>query len=554
MNSNDLVSSGLLQPHQLHLLEMQRDRLLRIGTRRSIGELAVENGFVKSSQIQDGAHSTTRDLIDVRLAHSLTLMPVYIRDNILTVRCARQLKLFDKKRVIDNARLINGSVQDVEFTPGNIEEIMGWLRKRQAISQSDLTDKVEALNVEANNPVLIQSVLEGLFNLAIVRGSSDIHLRKHTNGQNQNAIELRIDGQLRPLFLLSFDAMSAIFARVKGLANLDISNAYVPQDGRTQMEFKGRKIDMRVATIPSIDGEKITIRMLDPDNLISLDEMFGIYPKLLRDVKRLTDVTPGLGGMVIVSGPTGSGKTTTNYALIREIDRVSLNVMSAEDPVEYEMPLMTQSQVRPEAGVDFPHLLRAQLRNDPDVLLVGEMRDADTAEIAVRSADTGHAIFTTLHTDDAISTVNRFLSMLTPEFAPIGRKALANNLKAIINQRLSRKLCSCAVPATEKDIDESMSEYFTVAHENLRVAVGCPICERTGYKGRVMVPEAIFFKSKKIAGPEVGEAIESGSISQSFIEKSDAVIYHSLRGTCEQLLNSGLIDYAEAKKILGINS
>lgn len=553
MIASDLLESGLITPDQAKLLELQRDRMLRIGIRRSFNDLAIENGFVKSNQIQEGAHSLHRDLVDVRLAQTLKVMPVHIRDRVLTIKCAHQLSEEERAKLVASARQNNGDLEDVQLVTGDIDEILGWLKKRQSINQSDLIDKVEGLNSEPNNPVLIQSVLEGLYTLAIVRGASDIHLRKDNNNESQNYVEFRIDGGLKTIFLLSYDAMSAVFARVKGLANLDISNSFVPQDGRTHMEFKGRKIDMRVATIPTIDGEKITIRMLDPDNLMTLDEMFFPYPELLVNVKRLTDITSGLGGMVIVSGPTGSGKTTTNYAFIREIDRVGLNVMSAEDPVEYEMPLMTQSQIRPEAGVDFPNLLRAQLRNDPDVMLVGEMRDAQTAEIAVRSADTGHAIFTTLHTDDAISTVNRFISMLPPEFSMIGRKAIANNLKAIINQRLARKLCHCAREISFAKLDIDHKDYFDVASGVIKEAVGCPACDGTGHKGRVLVPEALFFQSKKISGADVADAIESGNLTKSFVEQSPGIIYHSLKASCDHLLGSGLIDLEEAKRIMGLN-
>ena len=552
MSSPELIESGLLRPEQARLLELQRDRLLRIGIRRSLNDLAIENGFVKSDQIQEGGHSLHRDLIDIRLAQALKVMPLYIRDNVLTIKFAHRLSERDQKKLIDSAMLMNGTLKEVKLIAGDIEEIMAWLKKRQSINHSDLVDKVDALNSEPNNPVLIQNVLDGLFNLAIVRRASDIHIRKNNNSESQNSVEFRIDGQVRTLFLLSFEAMSAIFARIKGLANLDISNSFVPQDGRSQIEFKGRRIDMRVATIPAIDGEKITIRMLDPDNLMTLDEMFYPYPDLLKDIRTLTQITPGLGGVVIVSGPTGSGKTTTIYAFIREIDRIGLNVMSAEDPVEYEMPLMTQSQIRPEAGVDFPNLLRAQLRNDPDVLLVGEMRDSDTAEIAVRSADTGHAIFTTLHTDDAISTVNRFLSMLSPDFAPIGRKAIANNLKAIINQRLARKLCLCAKEVSIDEAGESDNGYFSLEAKTVKVPVGCPACDHKGYKGRVMVPEALFFSSKKITGPEVATAIESGELTKEFIDGASGVRYYSLKSACEKLLSVGLVDFNEARRIMGI--
>lgn len=553
MIANDLLEAGLIKPEQAKLLELQRDRLLRSGIRRSLNDLAIENRFVRASQIQEGAHGLNLELIDIRVAQDLKVMPLHIRDNILTVKCARRLNSKETDELVSSAKRTNGTLKDVVLMSGDIDEIMAWLKKRQSINQHDLADKVESLNSEPNNPMLIQSVLEGLYNLAIVRGASDIHLRKDNKSQGQNFIEFRIDGRLRTLFILSLDAMAAVFARVKGLANLDISNSFVPQDGRTQMEFKGRRIDMRVATIPMIDGEKITIRMLDPDNLLNLDEMFHPYPELLENVRRLTEIHAGLGGMVIVSGPTGSGKTTTNYAFIREIDRIGLNVMSAEDPVEYEMPLMVQSQVRPEAGVDFPQLLRAQLRNDPDVMLVGEMRDSETAEIAVRSADTGHAIFTTLHTDDAISTVNRFISMLSPSFSVIGRKAIANNLKAIINQRLARKLCLCATEESLDQIQASHKDYFDITSDKIKVPAGCSVCEDTGYKGRVLVPEALFFKSKKISGPEVAEAIESGNMTKEFVEASDGVVYFSLKWTCGKLLSQGLIDLEEAKRIMGLN-
>lgn len=553
MSEHSLIANKLVTHDQFHVLELQRDMLLRRGVRRSFEELAIENRFVKPSQISEGSHSLSRELIDMRIAQAYQVRPITIRDNVMEIRCARILNEREEselRRIVMNT---NTTLTDVEFLPGDIADIIAWLRHRQSINNTDLIDKVELLNSDPNNPVLLQDVVDGLYNIAIMRGASDIHLKRNQRADGQSFVELRIDGQMKTLFLLSYEAMSAIFARIKSQAQLDISNAYVPQDGRSQIEFKGRKIDFRIGTIPSVDGEKITIRVLDPDNLLTLEDMFEPYPELLERAQYLTNISPGIGGMVIISGPTGSGKTTTNYGFIRDIDRISNNVMSAEDPVEFEMPLMTQSQVNPEAGITFPRLLRAQLRNDPDVLLIGEMRDSETAEIAVRSADTGHAIFTTLHTDDAISTVNRFISMLPPDFESIGRKSIANNLKAIINQRLARRLCSCSKSVPVKDALGSAAQYLEIKGDTVNVPGGCPKCDHTGYKGRVMVPEALFFESKKISGQDVSDAISSGELNAEFAKSSPNIFYFTLQDACNHLLSTGKIDVEEAKKMLGIN-
>lgn len=544
MNLNAMLKKGLVNKNQARLLELQRNRLLRTETRKSVSDLAVENRFIKLQDIAESEVSYDHEIIDIKLAQDLNIMPLYIKDEELHVKTAQTLKEFDVNRIKSSATRNGFEVNNVVQIKTDPKEIFTWIRSRHSVNKQDLSEKVELLNKDPNNPVLIQEVSEGIYSLAIVMDVSDIHFRRDNDNEIQNIIEFRIDGILRTMFILSYDAMTSLFARIKNLADLDISNSFLPQDGRKSLDFKGRKVDMRVGTLPTNDGEKIVIRLLDPDKLMTLDEMFYPYPELLKKFKKLADIHTGTGGMIIVSGPTGSGKTTTNYAFIRELDRVSLNIVTAEDPVEYEMPLITQSQINNESGLTFPVLLRAQLRNDPDVILVGEMRDSETAEIATRSADTGHMIFTTLHTDDAISTVNRLVSMLPSNFESVGKKAISNNLKAIINQRLLRKLCSCKAKrkATKQEIEKLGLKKGSFVHD----ANGCDACEGTGYKGRVNAPEVLMLESKKTTGSEFRMCIEQGNLTKEIAHSTDSALYQDLNETCSLLLESGLIDVNEA--------
>ena len=314
---------------------------------------------------------------------------------------------------------------------------------------------------------------------AVQKGASDIHLQPLSKG---GVIRLRIDGVLHSGIRVPSAVLGQVISRIKIMSRLDISDRIRPQDGRARLRIGDRHFDLRISTVPARGGEKGVIRILDPDQSRTLEES-GI-PE--REVARVRQALRNRDGILVITGPTGSGKTTTMYAVLQEIASEDVNIMTVEDPVEYELPGLTQIQVDTKKGVTFQSALRAILRQDPDVIFVGEIRDQATAEMAAQASLTGHLVLTTVHANDAVGSVRRFMDLgLDPG-------TISETLRAALAQRLLRTLCpDCSRPATgDLDTEEEMyAERFGV--RPVRMAVGCEECGQTGYRGRVPVVEIL---------------------------------------------------------------
>ena len=327
---------------------------------------------------------------------------------------------------------------------------------------------------------------------AIRKRASDIHLEPY---EKVFRVRYRIDGVLHDMMNPPKQMEAAILSRVKIMANLDIAERRLPQDGRVSVKFQSREIDLRVSSLPTIFGEKIVMRVLDKTGTVLDLARLGFDGD---DLARFKKVITTPYGMILVTGPTGSGKSTTLYAAISTINHPDINIITAEDPVEYNIPGINQVLVREDIGYSFASALRAFLRQDPDVILVGEMRDLETAQIAIRAALTGHLVFSTLHTNDAPSTVTRLQDMGIPPFL------ISSSLLMVIGQRLVRRIClECrelvSVPVSAlidigfpPDEAESVQTY---------TGKGCSACAQTGFKGRIAVHEVMWLT------PEVQEAI-----------------------------------------------
>lgn len=337
-------------------------------------------------------------------------------------------------------------------------------------------DQVADLGATSPGARLVASAFEA----AIKFGASDIHFEPR---RNDLRVRLRVDGQMIEHQSISADHASAAVSRVKVIANLDVGERRLPQDGRTSFVFGGRSIDVRVATSPTVFGESAVLRILDRTSVpldlqtLGLDE--GVRATLLA-------ASAAPHGMFLISGPTGSGKTTTLYALLQSFAGSPKKVLSVEDPVEYHFEHVTQTQVAPQIGLTFASALRSFLRQDPDVILVGEIRDPETASVAVQAAMTGHLVLASVHANDAVSVIARLLDMGVEPFQ------LAAGLRGAAAQRLVRRLCpSCRRPRAPTDAERS----FLARHQQappcaLFDAVGCPSCHGQGFKGRIAIAEA----------------------------------------------------------------
>jgi type IV pilus assembly protein PilB len=325
-------------------------------------------------------------------------------------------------------------------------------------------------------------LVDGMIAEAIVKGASDIHIESY---EKRIRLRYRIDGELIEMAPLPFKLRAAIISRVKIMADLDISERRLPQDGRIKVKVQNRTIDLRVSVLPTIFGEKVVMRILDPTSLRTDLTKLG-FPQ--DAYKRFNKAIHLPYGMILVTGPTGSGKTTTLYSALQTLNQVDINIMTAEDPVEYNFDGINQVLVRSDIGLSFASALRSFLRQDPDVVMVGEIRDGETAEIAIRAALTGHLVFSTLHTNDAPSTINRLVDMGIPAYL------VASSTKLIMAQRMVRKVCpSCReeIKATPEILD--ILDLDPADHPDLRVfkGKGCSECNKSGLTGRTGIFEVM---------------------------------------------------------------
>lgn len=362
--------------------------------------------------------------------------------------------------------------------------------------QTEVTQSVfdiggmESLSVtDGSSDVAVVNLLRSVFEDAVSSNASDIHIEPDADVLR---IRQRIDGSLTEQVLNNVDVAPAIALRLKLMSGLDISEKRLPQDGRFPITIAGKKFDVRLSTLPTQYGESIVMRLLNQSNGLLTLESTGMPTDLLARF-RLQLHRPH--GMILVTGPTGSGKTTTLYGALNELNQSNMKIITVEDPIEYRLPRIQQVQVVSKIGLDFANVLRATLRQDPDIILVGEMRDQETSEIGLRGAMTGHLVLSTLHTNDAVSSALRFMDMGCAGYS------VAGSLKAVLAQRLVRRICpKCAATykptklmmnfindALGVPIEEQELETFTLGNEGK----GCQFCNFTGYKGRIGVFELL---------------------------------------------------------------
>lgn len=331
------------------------------------------------------------------------------------------------------------------------------------------------------------ALVNGVISEGIRRRASDIHIEAY---EHRMRVRMRIDGALQEITEIPKEMRRAVVARIKIMSRMDIAETRVPQDGRIKVKVGGTDIDFRVNSLPTLFGEKIVARMLNKGNL-QLDMVkLGFEPKQL-EIFRKGIYSPN--GLVLVTGPTGSGKTTTLYSALTELNEVSDNLATAEDPVEYNLEGINQTQVNKDVGLSFANVLRALLRQDPDTILVGEIRDYETAEVAIQAALTGHLVLSTLHTNDSTSTITRLMNMGIEPFLVVA------SLNTVVAQRLLRRVCGeCKVidtTTTKQALEESGMPAEEVSKARVYRGKGCQSCNNSGYKGRVAIYEVLDFSS-----------------------------------------------------------
>ncbi len=383
--------------------------------------------------------------------------------------------------VISPENAIEKAIETQYGESGALSEIVAGLEaddSLEVVSSESAPDESDLLSAIQDKPLV--KLVDSIIADAIRINASDIHLETY---EKRIRVRYRVDGDLRELPPLPFKYRAAIISRIKIMAELDISERRLPQDGRIKIKISGRTVDLRVSVLPTIFGEKVVMRILDPMALMVDMTKLGFRTEDLDNFRKAIHSPYGI---ILVTGPTGSGKTTTLYSALKTINTVDVNIMTAEDPVEFNFDGINQVAVKADIGLSFAAALRSFLRQDPDIIMLGEIRDGETAEIAIRAALTGHLVFSTLHTNDAPSSINRLMDMDVPFYL------VASATKLILAQRMVRKVCqNCKKEINlTKDQVESLG-VPSVCLTNLRAfkGSGCTDCSDTGQSGRTAIFE-----------------------------------------------------------------
>ena len=456
-----IVQQGLMTEQELAAL---------VASQSGVTSIDLGNYLIKPEIVQ---------LVPEALARKHTVMPVFKIGDSLTVAIDDPLNFFaidelrlktacDIKTVVAPESGIRQAIDQYYGAAGTIAEVA------QAIQEAALPKKDEEAAAEA--PVI--RLVDLLIMQAMKERASDIHIEP---GEGALRTRFRIDGVLREVNGPPAHLHSAVSSRIKVLAKLDIAEKRKSQDGRFRLKMEGKDIDLRVSTVPTQYGEKVVMRLLDSANAALSLEQLGLDESLRSQVERLFRFPHGI---LLVTGPTGSGKTTTLYAALSLVNSVERNIITIEDPVEYQLSGVNQVQVNPKAEITFASALRSFLRQDPDVIMVGEIRDQETAEIAVQAALTGHLVFSTLHTNDAPSSLTRLVEMGVEPFL------IASSVVGVLAQRLVRVICpKCREPY--RPAAHAVAELHLKDGASLFRGKGCPSCSQGGYKGRIGIFEAL---------------------------------------------------------------
>ncbi|MCK9225334.1 MAG: type IV-A pilus assembly ATPase PilB [Candidatus Muirbacterium halophilum] len=493
-----LVELGYINDEQVkQALDNQKE------TKKRLGQVVIDLGFVTENDIlkvlsdQLGVpvinlneYDISADvikLIPVQIAKKHTLIPLFKDSNRLTIAMADPLDVFAIDQiqyktnlkvdiVISSKAEIEGAQKQYYSSSADVKNLVdGFQEKIEEVSMQNREEKMEKINEDSPVVKFVNLILKEGIN----EKASDIHIEPDEKGVR---IRYRVDGVLQSITEIPPKIQSALISRIKIMAGMDIAEKRLPQDGRINIKLSSnREIDVRVNTLPTVWGEKIVMRLLDKSSVMLGLEKLSFLPNHL---KMYENALAQPNGIVLLTGPTGSGKTSTLYAGLESIKSPKVNITTVENPVEYRLPLINQVQTHAEIGMTFAAALRSILRQDPDIIMIGEIRDAETAEIAIESALTGHLVLSTLHTNDASGAVTRLMEMGIESYL------LTPTLLLVVAQRLARRICDkCKV--VQKPDQEILDDLGINGDFTFYMGEGCVSCNKTGYKGRVGIHEML---------------------------------------------------------------
>jgi type IV pilus assembly protein PilB len=569
-----LVETGDLEKKQLNEALAEQKRSGRL-----LGNILIERGYV-SREILTKALSRQHDLefsslkymkseraamekVPKHVAHKFEMLPVNLegdRLNVLIAHPQTQQKLQDiglmlNLRVHAMLTAVDDIHAEIERRYKGVEEAASAAQAAAASAEEPVAkapkpkktqEMTEMANATASAPAekngsrfediakaasgasvvkIVTAILEGAANA----GATDVHLDPQ---DPETRVRYRIDGILHDIMSIPENVVSAVVSRIKIMAELDITNTRLPQDGHISMTIGDREFDVRVATLPTFLGERVVLRLLDQSSILSGVKDLGLEEE---DEGRVQRIIQQPYGMILVTGPTGSGKTTTLYAMLNQKNVLTDSIVTLEDPVEYQIPGINQVQIDPDIDLTFANTLRAALRQDIDVLLVGEIRDAETARIATRAAMTGHLVFSTLHTNDAPEAVSTLRNMGVPSFL------ISSALTAVIAQRLVRKICAECRKPFDADADLLRALGLPATQKKLYRGTGCPACYGTGNTGRTGIFEIIEIT------PQVRKLIlEDANVDE--IQKAAKLKTMAMR--CREKVKKGIVNPEEFLRVI----
>tara|TARA_Y100000590_G_scaffold399306_1_gene482388 strand:- start:17962 stop:19593 length:1632 start_codon:yes stop_codon:yes gene_type:complete len=535
-----LVSENYLSPDQINEVLKYKDE-----NRARFGDACIKLGFIDEDQLMDvlgqqlhlprvdlenfEVDSNALDMVDKELAKNYNIVPLYAFEDEITVATAEPLNV----NALDAVNRITGL--KVQPALATITQISHCVEDYSAFFKNKESLNDEEPQLEAAEEEHIVAIADQIMNDSMELGTSDIHI-EHL--EKQVVVRVRVDGIMQELIKVSKANARALVSRFKVMSGIDIAESRKPQDGR--FEFKsndGKKVDLRVSTYPSAYGEKIVMRILDPSKGNIPLEKLGFSRSTFKQWSKACNETTGI---VLVTGPTGSGKSTTLYATLTMIADIEKHVITIEDPIEYKFDGIVQGQLNEQAGMTFASALRAMLRQDPDIIMVGEMRDRETIDLAVRAALTGHLVLSTLHTNDAAATYSRLFDMGSDPFL------LSTTVRAILAQRLIRRLCEkCKEP-----YDASEGELESVGMDNPGKVIfrphprGCISCSGRGYKGRAGLYELL------VPTPEINEMVKDSKPDVDIRKMAYDQGMSSLQNEGFQYVKNGVTSIEEVKRVL----
>lgn len=550
-----LISAGVIRPEQLNdALAIQKK------TRERLGDVLINNGIITEQQLIEALQMQLGvDFVDLTAVSIPLELARFVPRSIAKKYCVVPVKLQKDELYVAMSDPLNFEAQE-EVKSASHKQVVPMIATRRAVEQAIATlygnegtaRAIEEMKREAGSnqadivPVQMSKAVDNgaaeaptirfvnsVIQRAITERASDIHLEPQ---EGEMVVRMRIDGVLRRIFTVPANLQATVIARLKIMGGMNIAERKIPQDGRAMVTAKDKEIDLRISSIPTIYGEKIVLRLLDKSSGHINRKTIGLEGE---DEKKYDRLLKNSSGVILIVGPTGSGKSTTMCAMIQELCSEQTNIMTLEDPVEYNIPGANQCQINEKTGMTFAAGLRSILRQDPDVISVGEIRDGETASIAVRAAITGHLVISTLHTNDAVSTISRLVDIGVEPYM------ISSALRGVVSQRLVRKICPhCRKAYTPTEEEKRMVGIAENEDVTFYKGEGCQECGRTGYRGRRGVFEILTLDAalrREVANNASSEELTKTALENGFVTMKD---------NCRRLVLEGVTTVAEAAKAI----